>query len=104
MIFVFFKNKTAYEMRMSDWSSGVCSSDLIVDCPSAPSARGVDVERFRVERRVRYDRRRRGHFVGDRACVVGNQEVGVVDAVELPQHAEEEIGKAACRERVCPYV
>src|SRR3546814_5075822 len=24
----FFKNKTAYEMRISDWSSDVCSSDL----------------------------------------------------------------------------
>src|SRR3546814_18320271 len=27
----FFKQKTAYEMRISDWSSDVCSSDLIVD-------------------------------------------------------------------------
>src|SRR3546814_2590593 len=26
--FFFFKQKTAYEMRMSDWSSDVCSSDL----------------------------------------------------------------------------
>src|SRR3546814_10004293 len=31
-VFVFFfKQKTAYEMRMSDWSSDVCSSDLPVD-------------------------------------------------------------------------
>src|SRR3546814_7758149 len=29
MIFFFFKQKTAYEMRISDWSSDVCSSDLI---------------------------------------------------------------------------
>src|SRR3546814_5450810 len=28
-VFVFFKQKTAYEMRISDWSSDVCSSDLI---------------------------------------------------------------------------
>src|SRR3546814_8577483 len=28
MFFVFFKQKTAYEMRISDWSSDVCSSDL----------------------------------------------------------------------------
>src|SRR3546814_16468688 len=28
-IFFFFKQKTAYEMRISDWSSDVCSSDLI---------------------------------------------------------------------------
>src|SRR3546814_5329486 len=27
-IFCFFKQKTAYEMRISDWSSDVCSSDL----------------------------------------------------------------------------
>src|SRR3546814_11521423 len=31
LVFVFFfKQKTAYEMRISDWSSDVCSSDLIV--------------------------------------------------------------------------
>src|SRR3546814_4657009 len=30
MLFLFFKQKTAYEMRISDWSSDVCSSDLIV--------------------------------------------------------------------------
>src|SRR3546814_19013267 len=31
VIFFFFKQKTAYEMRISDWSSDVCSSDLIGD-------------------------------------------------------------------------
>src|SRR3546814_11143331 len=30
ILFFFFKQKTAYEMRISDWSSDVCSSDL---CP-----------------------------------------------------------------------
>src|SRR3546814_6977434 len=29
--FFFFKQKTAYEMRISDWSSDVCSSDLMPD-------------------------------------------------------------------------
>src|SRR3546814_7804983 len=29
LCFFFFKQKTAYEMRISDWSSDVCSSDLI---------------------------------------------------------------------------
>src|SRR3546814_4784544 len=29
VLFFFFKQKTAYEMRISDWSSDVCSSDLI---------------------------------------------------------------------------
>src|SRR3546814_5404559 len=28
-MFFFFKQKTAYEMRISDWSSDVCSSDLL---------------------------------------------------------------------------
>src|SRR3546814_3310946 len=30
-LFFFFKQKTAYEMRISDWSSDVCSSDLLRD-------------------------------------------------------------------------
>src|SRR3546814_13796510 len=30
-VFFFFKQKTAYEMRISDWSSDVCSSDLGAD-------------------------------------------------------------------------
>src|SRR3546814_9909827 len=42
----FFKQKTAYEMRISDWSSDVCSSDLcnmiIENCwPNGNAARGV---------------------------------------------------------------
>src|SRR3546814_5242377 len=34
-VFFFFKQKTAYEMRISDWSSDVCSSDLrcVKGCP-----------------------------------------------------------------------
>src|SRR3546814_8168288 len=31
LIFFFFKQKTAYDMRISDWSSDVCSSDLKSD-------------------------------------------------------------------------
>src|SRR3546814_15587635 len=31
-MFFFFKQKTAYEMRISDWSSDVCSSDLGLPC------------------------------------------------------------------------
>src|SRR3546814_1354236 len=33
MFVFFFKQKTAYELRISDWSSDVCSSDLAVDLP-----------------------------------------------------------------------
>src|SRR3546814_16237388 len=41
--FVFFKQKTAYEMRISDWSSDVCSSDLSsnpADVPTTPGETG----------------------------------------------------------------
>src|SRR3546814_2093684 len=32
LFFFFFKQKTAYEMRISEWSSDVCSSDLDMQC------------------------------------------------------------------------
>src|SRR3546814_4883952 len=42
----FFKQKTAYEMRISDWSSDVCSSDLKLKQLSGLTGRGntVDIE------------------------------------------------------------
>src|SRR3546814_16618901 len=40
--FFFFKQKTAYEMRISDWSSDVCSSDLFLERGKRfPSSRNV---------------------------------------------------------------
>src|SRR3546814_10656492 len=41
--FFFFKQKTAYEMRISDWSSDVCSSDLDNSRPIANRDRGQRV-------------------------------------------------------------
>src|SRR3546814_13803023 len=38
VLFFFFKQKTAYEMRIRDWSSDVCSSDLRPPCPSISRA------------------------------------------------------------------
>src|SRR3546814_6657199 len=35
ILFFVFKQKTAYEMRISDWSSDVCSSDLAATAPAA---------------------------------------------------------------------
>src|SRR3546814_18944428 len=40
MFFFCFKQKTAYEMRISDWSSDVCSSDLIFR-PARPNGAAV---------------------------------------------------------------
>src|SRR3546814_4030964 len=71
MIFV-FKQKTAYEMRISDWSSDVCSSDLLwrrhrgLGKPSAP-ARSLGVSRSRTRRGTLGDRNPQTRFV-ERAC------------------------------------
>src|SRR3546814_13045730 len=54
--FFFFKQKTAYEMRISDWSSDVCSSDLLVARDVAEvvieiaAERAVDILEVAVER------------------------------------------------------
>src|SRR3546814_2706398 len=46
-VFFFFKQKTAYEMRISDWSSDVCSSDLIgVSAYGLYDVRELDVWRI----------------------------------------------------------
>src|SRR3546814_18773616 len=59
-VFFFFKQKTAYEMRISDWSSDVCSSDLpqrplLAETPVHPAAgrhhSGDVFAKLRVERR-----------------------------------------------------
>src|SRR3546814_5987041 len=42
MYFLFCKQKTAYEMRISDWSSDVCSSDLSGDAEPEPVPLRVD--------------------------------------------------------------
>src|SRR3546814_16998966 len=58
-VFFFFKQKTAYEMRISDWSSDVCSSDLSDKRGGANGARirlepqrGWEVNERSEERRV----------------------------------------------------
>src|SRR3546814_8044682 len=51
----FFKQKTAYEMRISDWSSDVCSSDL---------QPGI------VERTKRHAARRTGHALRHGQCLL----------------------------------
>src|SRR3546814_6093747 len=41
-VFFFFKQKTAYELRISDWSSDVCSSDLTGAAHPLPPGRDRD--------------------------------------------------------------
>src|SRR3546814_6769837 len=92
----FFKHKTAYEMRISDWSSDVCSSDLLALRRREGRVRGEGILHFG------------GTPFEDRGQVA-------VPVVEVPQRfgkqrvglvrcQREEIGRASCRERGCQYV
>src|SRR3546814_8914874 len=94
LFFFFFKQKTAYEMRISDWSSDVCSSDL-------PFKGDVETaERDTVAGSGR-DQRLSG------VCRIGRHtQNGDRDAEVRQDHAPDvqQIGRASCRERVCQYV
>src|SRR3546814_1858582 len=66
MMFFFFKQKTAYEMRISDWSSDVCSSDLVL-------AEDAEYRRLDLELGAALSRHELNvRLEGDRARVVAN--------------------------------
>src|SRR3546814_5751025 len=52
LLFFFFKQKTAYELRISDWSSDVCSSDLTRNPGAASAARRGINRRLLLLRRI----------------------------------------------------
>src|SRR3546814_3120837 len=87
--FFCFKQKTAYEMRISDWSSDVCSSDLLRRLP----LRGVGRDQWAVGHASLAINAAHEHAVPYRDAV----QEGIATPVE-------EIGRASCRERVCQYV
>src|SRR3546814_14818439 len=114
-LFFFFKHKTAYEMRISDWSSDVCSSDLPeVSVEEGHDPRlGIRSRRF-VEAHARQGHHH-GHGEGQVAAVVVVQErvtgggvlLHVVVHPELLHGGLQPIcqtGRASCRESVCQYV
>src|SRR3546814_7990718 len=80
MLFFFFKQKTAYELRISDWSSDVCSSDLIRALQGTPEAKGETAHGSccRRNRRWRYP-----------ACASRRRDAGSIrcrDPAGLPSH------------------
>src|SRR3546814_5257309 len=90
--FFFFKQKTAYEMRISDWSSDVCSSDLLQIY--APELSDYATDRIHIEENLR------------KAMKLGAFECHLQPKVRLVDRhwIGAEIGRASCRERVCQYV
>src|SRR3546814_4515851 len=98
----FFKQKTAYEMRISDWSSDVCSSDLVQRALMKELGLGVPS--------ITWHSARDGlaEAVQLLALVMGSLakialDVSIMMTTELGEVAEQ-IGRASCRERVCQYV
>src|SRR3546814_3927142 len=93
LTFFFFKQKTAYEMRISDWSSDVCSSDLAGRVGSAD-----DYLRELVQKE--HDRQRLRAMILEGA----NSPLGPVVDDAFFEDLRHKIGRASCRERVCQYV
>src|SRR3546814_7632426 len=89
----FFKQKTAYEMRISDWSSDVCSSDLtgsdIVVDQHADCTGILRVQHLGNE----------GAGTALDQCDLASQRIGV-GRRNAAQIATGKIGRASCRERV----
>src|SRR3546814_3321835 len=87
----FFKQKTAYEMRISDWSSDVCSSDLYESEMIAKADMDAHIASPLYHGGIHDGQG--GHFHPL------NYAIGLAKAAEAA-----EIGRASCRERVCQYV
>src|SRR3546814_1476420 len=90
----FFKQKTAYEMRISDWSSDVCSSDLL----------RIDQLAFVPRRILLHDVAVGLVAVGAEAEARLFQRVADIEVRPAELVVAKQIGRASCRERVCQYV
>src|SRR3546814_7506571 len=99
-------------MRISDWSSDVCSSDLGAGREYRLS--NALLLEHQGRKRERPGRRQQLLYITVEGGFAGAQRVGtmrempaLVDRLAKGQHvaaAQAKIGRASCRERVCPYV
>src|SRR3546814_17013622 len=102
--FFFFKHKTAYEMRISDWSSDVCSSDL-----TPPSSWGLSAKRRRTPFGSLPDTRSgKRRFARNSSARDGSQPKWALTTRGAPWARSEErrVGKecvSTCRFRWSPY-
>src|SRR3546814_13273794 len=90
--FFFVKQKTAYEVRISDWSSDVCSSDLLWSREPALVKAAQKRQTCLPERS-----RHRGKITSWTSPLRSSCRLRSGNPVS-------KIGRAACRERVCQYV
>src|SRR3546814_7173889 len=103
-VFFCFKQKTAYEMRISDWSSDLFSSDLPIDIqPLASWKLGTPIAMRDGILFVTYPTLRSGRSGATRLDQILAWAGENFDGVIVFDEAHE-IGRAACRERVCQYV
>src|SRR3546814_10167007 len=98
----FFNQKTAYELRISDWSSDVCSSDLALYVHRKTGEYLVDksvnsriIEAFKGAGAYAW-------FGADHQALLGPDYD--LNDYEVVNDILDEIGRASCRERVCQYV
>src|SRR3546814_7414288 len=105
LLFLFFKQKTAYELRISDWSSDVCSSDLALGRPGdapAPPRRHPAQRMQRVSHKAAALQRHSELLLlpgGVGACLQVLQGTAAAGAEEGTRSEERRVGK-----RVCQYV
>src|SRR3546814_4920198 len=79
----FFKQKTAYEMRISDWSSDVCSSDLAVS-----AFRERSLEQLRLGSRVLPD------LTTERFAATGMQRMSATELKSLQEEIRQRMEEA----------
>src|SRR3546814_10114623 len=107
MMFFFCKQRTADDMRICDWSSDVCSSDLVAPTRRTAPARSTGLMRQLVDR-LNLMRDGAAAGVSDRMALAGIRSKDAVVRfffckLALPVTGAE-IGRASCRVRVCQNV
>src|SRR3546814_19934855 len=100
----FFKQKTAYEMRISDWRSDVCSSDLLVLRAHLRAGAHHPAGKRHDDVGQPADRRHRRLGRGERGLVRPGEDQEIAAAHGFDESDRVQIGRASCRERVCKYV
>src|SRR3546814_1317231 len=105
--FFFFKQKTAYEMRISDWSSDVCSSDLYPAGNRRQSCRNTVESGGRAAQARPDETENQGHVIGVQSVGLYYRRAAVhrFRAHMLHRSEERRVGKecvSTCRSRWSP--